>query len=266
MKIKLPFYKIEIDTKNKKYKSIKRRLKNLYAELPATKCLFCPNKCGVEADCCKVFSPPMLLVEFVSALEEIEKWDDQKKRDLLFQCLDSLIKTETTKPCVLLNNTLCSIYESRPLGCKLFAMYPDEEWEKRLNNISAEMGEEKENLPFYKQCKNIEVEGEEKVVPTERSDRIFQELYKLDVSLFPNKEQGELMVISNSATYMPFETHYLCYRLGSQLVQTLTDMKLASRELKKRKKYGNLEFIKGEKNLKEFISTLKNTMITNNLV
>lgn len=266
MKIKHPFYKIEIDTSKKKYKKIKNKLQSLYSELPASKCLFCPGKCGVEADCCKTFSPPMLLVEFCSTLEIINNWDKEKQKKLLFSCLDSFVKTDIAKPCVLLEQTLCSIYNARPLGCRLFALYPDEEWEKRLNSISNELNVEKEKVPFYKQCRNVEVEGEEKIVSTKVSDDIFNKIHQLDIDLFPDKRVGNKLVMDNSATYMPFETHFLCYKFGPQLVQGLSDMKLAVRALKKRKNTGSLEYIKAEKNLKEFVETLKNTMITNNIV
>jgi hypothetical protein len=43
-------------------------------------------------------------------------------------------------------------------------------------------------------------------------------------------------------------------------------MKLAVRKFKNKKQSGNLEYIKVEKNLKEFVGSLKNTMITNGLV
>jgi len=266
MNIRHEFYKLDIETKNSKYKKINRKLKGLYGQLPASKCLFCPGKCSVEADCCKVFSPPMLLVEFLNAIETINEWDKEKQRTLLFSCLDSFIIIESVKPCILLEKNLCSIYGARPLSCRLFSMYPDEEWEKRLNIISKDSNVNKEDLPFFKQCRNVEIDGNEKTVPTKKSDAIFKKLYKLDIELFQNKEIGTKIVLNDSSTYMPFEAHYICYKLGAHIIQVLTDMKLMIRKLKENKESGSLEYIKLEKNLKEFVGVLKNSLVLNNVL
>ena len=63
-----PEYKIEIDTDIFDLKIAIKDLNDIYKKIPDTKCLHCPGKDKVEADCCKCFSPPMLLIEFLNIL------------------------------------------------------------------------------------------------------------------------------------------------------------------------------------------------------
>jgi len=264
MKIKYEFFKVEVETKDKSFKRVNKKLNQLYDQLPVTKCLNCPGKCGVEADCCKTFSPPMLLIEFLNSINHINSnWDDEQKNNLLVKCLKSFMNIEKNKPCVLLEEVLCSIYNARPLGCRLFGMYPDKEWEKRLHSIASQIKTNTESLPFFKQCKNIEVEGDETEVDTEKSDSIFEEMHKLDIQLFKDRQFGKRMV-DQTATYMPFETHYLCYRMGANFIQQLTDMKLGLRALQKNKMHV-LEFRKKERDIKVFVDELEKVIVSDGL-
>jgi hypothetical protein len=45
------------------------------------------------------------------AIVGIENLSKEKKRELIFKCLDSFIKTDISKPCVLLDQNLFQIYE-----------------------------------------------------------------------------------------------------------------------------------------------------------
>lgn len=263
MKTTHPYYGIKIDTEDESFIKIIENLQNHYKRLPGTKCLNCPTKCGVEADCCKVFSPPMLLVEFLYAMTQIEKWPEEKQVKLLYSCIESYLNPSYTKPCVLLENVLCSIYGARPLSCRLFGLYEDKEYEDRLKKIFGE--HPPENTPFIKQCKNLDVEGEENFVPKTKSDAIFFFIHTLDIELFEDKEMGKEIVMS-SCTYMPFDAHYLCLIYGPDYLETLTDMKEELRKLQKLYEQdetnytARLNYKKKESQIQDFLDKVKKSI------
>lgn len=265
MKTTHPYYGIKINTESKKTQKIFEDLNKHYDRLPSTKCLNCPTKCGVEADCCKVFSPPMLLVEFLQAMTKIEKWPEEQQVDLLYSCLESFLNPDRVKPCILLENVLCSIYDARPLSCRLFGIYEDSEYKERLKKFFGD--QPPENTPFIKQCKNLEVDGKENFVSKTKSDAIFFFIHKLDISLFEDKRVGEEVVMS-SCTYMPFDAHYLCLMFGPDYLDDLTKIKLDLRKVKDNyeKDTTNKEnkslFIKKEEEVKDLLIQIKNSLGT----
>ena len=67
-------------------------LNKLYKKIPNAVCIKCPGKKCVEADCCKSFSPPMMLVEFLNILDKIEKeLSKEKKSELILKCIKSVL-------------------------------------------------------------------------------------------------------------------------------------------------------------------------------
>lgn len=269
MKINHPNYNVEIDTEKESIKDVLDKLEETYQKLPETKCLNCPMKETVEADCCKVFSPPMLLSEFTNAMTIITEWTKEDQDKLAYACFESFLNPDIAKPCVLLKGTLCSIYNSRPLSCRLFGIYSDFEYNERLEKISKELNVPKEDIPFSCQCRNLEVKtkgkGNLNFVSKQDSDKIFESLYKLDAKMFDSKEYGEY-IVNFSLTYMPFDAHYLCVRIGPDNLDILTDMKLMLRDAKKKYEANKedstlfLEFSKKEKEVQEFLKTVKNSL------
>lgn len=266
IKITHPFYGIEINSNGKKYKKIKKQLKEIYEELPATKCLNCPTKCGVEADCCKVFSPPMFLIEFLGAMEIISEKTKEEQDELVIQCFDSYLDPSHKKKCVLLEETFCSIYEKRPFACRMFGLYSDFEYNQRLHKYQKELDIEIDQIPFSKQCRNLEVDSDLNYVPQLKSDSYFRKIHDLDVDLFNNKKEGKYYVYQNNSTYMPFDAHFLCLRIGPDYLDLLTDMKIELRKAKKdyEKDKSNLQNIlhlrKKEEEVKDFIENIKKSI------
>ena len=110
---------LEVNTNSIKIKKKLKKLQKLYSKIPPTICNFCPKKKTVEADCCKHFSPPMYFVEFLDILKTIEKWEPEDRSSLLSSCWRTFLNIDIVRPCVLLDQTLCSIYEARPFSCFL---------------------------------------------------------------------------------------------------------------------------------------------------
>jgi len=237
MKIIHPFFGIQIDTRSKLTKGLISNLNDLYSIIPKTKCINCPGKKTMEAECCKAFSPPILLIEFISSLRNIEKWDNNKRKKLFINSLKSYLNVENAKRCPLLENNKCLIYEQRPLSCRLFAMYTDDEWNNRLKNISIKLEIEETEVPFYKQCRNIKILDPKKTknnsVPKEISDNIFKEMHLLDIKLFQDQQYGKKIVM-DSLTYTPFDAHFVSLTLGRERFEQIGIIKERSAAVKRK--------------------------------
>ncbi len=265
MKFFHPYYEIEVDTDDLKLISLIGKLKEEYKKIPNTKCLNCPGKCGVEADCCKVFSPPMLFIEFISILRNISKLPKEELKKIHYQCFESYLNSDLAKPCMLLKENLCSVYNERPLSCRLFGLYPQKEYNERLDRIQKELDIDISEIPFNKQCENIKSSGQ-KAVQTETSKRIHGNMHDIDVQLFDNPQVGSYFVY-NTQTYLPFDAHWLLLHLGAEKLQDLTVMKLNLMSLRDKLKAGEIDkdqVLEAESHVKEFLSTIKKSIDTMN--
>ena len=240
------------ETSKKKYEE----LRNLYKQIPPTKCLVCPGKEGVEADCCKTFSPPLLLVEFLAIMDQLKDQTEEEKKDLLFRCYQSYLDPGFTKKCVLLNGLLCSVYPARPYNCRMFGVTPHEEWEKRSKDRGEETGLSPEEVPFSKQCDGMKIKKKSpiKKISKETSDKIFKTIHDLDISLYKDRFFGK-GVVMESMTYMPFDAHYLSVFIGPEHLETLADIKMGLRNSKKEGNEG--DYLNKLKNVQEFLKQVK---------
>lgn len=252
-------YGIEVDFDSLEFKVNINKLKSdVYRKIPKTKCIQCPGKEGVEADCCKTFSPPMLLIEFVHIMRLLEKRTKEERGYLYFECFKSFLEPGHIEPCPLLDNEgMCSVYEARPFSCRMFGQYDEDEWDERLENVSIELGMEKEKVPFYKQCEGVELKKKQKIkkITKESSDHIFRKIYDLDIELFPKEVRQQARdVVMGSYTYLPFDAHYLLMTIGQEKLEDLTSMKIKSRQLKRE---DPLLYMKHKKEIEDFLKVIK---------
>jgi Fe-S-cluster containining protein len=201
-------------------------LNRLYKKIPNVVCVKCPKKKKIEADCCKSFSPPMLLVEFLHILDQIETtMNKEKKIELILKCIKTVLNTDISKECVLLNkNNQCSCYDRRPMNCRMFGVYTKEEWSDRLEKLKETFDCDIKDIPFYRQCKNVKIKGKKKKISRLESDMIFHDIYDIDMNFFENKKQGREIVF-DSKTYLPFHIHYLLINMGPDLLDNLVIMR-----------------------------------------
>jgi Fe-S-cluster containining protein len=257
MHVNYPAFGISVDLDDlEKSKSI-FKLKDIYKDIPDTKCNHCPLKKGVEADCCKTFSPPMNLVEFLNILKH-NTYSKEQKIDLICECIKSYLNPNYIKPCLLLKNNQCSVYEQRPFSCRMFGLYTQDEWNSRLESISVQLDVEKQEVPFFCQCKGIEVTGKKSKISKKESDESFKKIHELDLDFFNDLFQGRQMVYS-SITYMPFDAHFLSIFIPVDEIENLATTKLMHRE--KIKKFKNKEISKKEldifeNNIKDYTENL----------
>jgi len=266
-----PEYKIEIDTDSFDLKKAFKDLNDIYKKIPNTKCLHCPGKKGVEADCCKSFSPPMLLVEFLNILSKLEKEDKEFQEKFVVECMQSFLNPEYQNECLLLKDVFCRYYDQRPFSCRMFGQYSDVEWKGRIEAIQEQSFVDPRKLPFYKQCKNIQVLAKKgkKSVKKGDSDYFFKSIYSIDLRLFDyfgekgKPSLGPLFVLS-SKTYLPIYTHLLLIRIGPELLEQLAIVKLNGRQDYDLYLEGELseeKYIEKKKGIEDFFQIIKKSIM-----
>lgn len=93
-----------------------RSLDGIYSELPETTCDNC-------ARCCYE-SPGLFFVEHLRLLDTLSKLAPDRREELLGRALRELLFSwiEPESACIFLENSRCTIYERRPLACRLFGL------------------------------------------------------------------------------------------------------------------------------------------------
>ena len=242
------------------YEAKIKELDAIYNKMPKTKCIKCPGKNKVEADCCEAFSPPMVLVEFFNVLNTIGDMSEEEEKDLRYRCFEAMLNDNLAKPCTLLYGTKCGAYSARPFSCRMFGLYAQIEWDERLKRLSAELGIPENQVPFHKQCNQVKVKKKSKKITREKSDNLFGRACMLDVDLFYNKETGKELVFE-SRTYLPFHIHYLLMKIGPDKLDDIASMRLKLDETKQGK-LDPEEYEKEKKKVEEFLEELKKTIFT----
>lgn len=267
MKFKHPLFEIVVDTDDLMIADLLGKLDIIYQCVPKTKCIHCPNKETVEADCCKVFSPPIYFIEFVSILKKIDRTNQEegdflsKISPVIKRSIDSFLywdEKELIKPCALLDKDLCSFYNERPYSCRAFGLSSELEWQKKLDGIMKQTGLAKEEIPFYEQCNFVKKRSKETLtLSAEKSNELFDSIYNIDVMLF-KQDIGKKGI--SYITYMPFDHHLLCLFLGPDNLEILTDMKILQSNTYRKYKDGEKtkeEFDKIREEVKSFAEILK---------
>jgi Fe-S-cluster containining protein len=95
-----------------------RSLQRVYAEFPQTTCENC-------ARCC-FESPGIFFTEHLHLLDLISTLSPPRRRELLRRALREFFFSwiEPERACIFLENGRCTIYERRPLACRLFGLVP----------------------------------------------------------------------------------------------------------------------------------------------
>jgi Fe-S-cluster containining protein len=95
-----------------------RSLAEIYAELPETEC----ERCG---RCCYE-SPGVFFIEQLALLDVIMEMPRTRREHLLDRALRELFFSwiEEDGACIFLQGSRCTIYERRPLACRLFGIAP----------------------------------------------------------------------------------------------------------------------------------------------
>ncbi len=101
-----------------------RSLERIYADLPDTVCENC-------ARCC-FESPGIFYVEYLHALDLIGRYAERRREDTARRAFGELLFSwvEPERTCIFLQSQRCTIYDRRPLACRLFGLVPAPERER----------------------------------------------------------------------------------------------------------------------------------------
>lgn len=173
-------------TKHNKPTPLKEKLARVYSmsDLRTT--------CAGNCTCCEVAMPTMNYCEFVQLLNDI--WDKETifgKADIVKTSIKYFFKyhyeiwgmDKFIKPCMLLKDGRCSYYNNRPLNCRMYGLWPEEVYTKRVDSFEADNDLKREDIPLNTQCPNVKRLDVEEDLTMEEIQPMYDNLNDLDFKL-----------------------------------------------------------------------------------
>jgi len=113
--------------------------------------------CLRQCSCCRVACPQMKYCEASNIIDHIwANWSKEDKKEVLITAVKYFFSDSLIKPCPLLDDKSCRVYDKRPLNCRLYGLWPNREWEARVKLFSESTGLPREQLPLNTQCQFVE--------------------------------------------------------------------------------------------------------------
>ena len=186
-----------------KEEKIARRLDFIYGRVPMNDCQRC-------ADCCFT-SPQVHQLEFLNIYDSLRSLPELEQRRLGRKLVEyEILSLATLKnKCPFLRQDDCLIYERRPLQCRLFGLYPLEEY----TDMVAKCRRQNEDLAGYyarakglslsedvmtydiDQCaNNIDRSGKAVVVAAAERDRLNAQISELGRQVLPDHQHSSGLV------------------------------------------------------------------------
>jgi len=223
------------DAKKNRRKNLKEKLKNIYdsVDLATTGCEITICRCA----CCRVAMPQMNYSEFVQLATDL--WNDssnEKKTDIICKSIEYFFRNEyekwgmdsLIKPCQFVDKVgRCTIYGNRPLSCRSYGLWPQEEYEKRVDKFEEaykKYGLTRNDLPLAKQCKMIRRADGSTELTMEELDGLFTKLDDLD------KKVGDFsnLQIKSKENYRTFHDWLLLKVFGEDWLTMLTTFMMSA--------------------------------------
>lgn len=177
--------------KKKKVLNLKSVLQSIYHDYVNMETT-CAHKC----ECCNVAMPQMNYSEFAQVVTVVwNKLSKDEKINIICKSIEYFFRNEYSKwgmdslikPCMLLDSEgRCKIYEDRPLNCRLYGLWPKEEYEKRVQRFTeayAKYNLKREDLPLNTQCSFVKRVDESKPLTTDLINDLFKKLDSLDADV-----------------------------------------------------------------------------------
>ena len=192
--------------------------------------------CSGRCECCKVAMPQINYSEYSQIINEI--WDTtsrSEKIELICTSIEYFFRNQfekfgmdsLVKPCMLLTKEgKCSRYESRPLNCRIYGLWPKDDYEARVDKFedAYEGLLTREQLPLNKQCPYVKRVDESVPITSEVLDSLFSQLDDLDkrVGNFSDTQ------IENKENYRTLHDWLLLKTFGEEWLVKLTDFAIAA--------------------------------------
>jgi Fe-S-cluster containining protein len=218
--------------RKKKRTNLRSVLQNVYHDSVSLE-----TNCSHSCECCKVAMPQINYSEFVQIATAI--WKDLSHDEILNTICTSLkyfFRYEYTKwgmaslvkPCMFLNSEdRCTIYEDRPLSCRLYGLWPEKDYEERVDKFVKAYevhGLSREDLPLNTQCKFVKRVNAEKELTTEVIDGLFKQLDDLDQTIGDFSDAQ----VRQKENYRTFHDWLLLKVFGEEWLAQLTAFILAA--------------------------------------
>lgn len=226
---------IPFNKKNVKRITLKEKLNSIYE-----KNISLETTCSGRCECCNVAMPQMNYCEFVQLMTEIwSKESKQEKLHLICKSIEYFFKNEfekwgmdsLIKPCMLLGaDGKCRYYENRPLNCRLYGLWPEESYEKRVSNFAKayEGLLKREEIPLNKQCPMVKRKDNSVELTDEIIESLFSQLDELDFRM----KKFTKTQIENKDNYRTFHDWLLWTFFGEDWLMTMSAfVKQADREV-----------------------------------
>jgi len=226
------------EAKMNRRKDLKKRLDEVYdsVDLATTGCEITICRCA----CCRVAMPQMNYSEFVQLATDLwQNSEKERKVDIICKSIEYFFRNEyekwgmdsLIKPCQFVDKVgRCTVYNNRPLSCRTYGLWPQEEYEKRVDKFEEaykEHGLTREDLPLAKQCKMIRRKDGSTELTMDELNSLFTALDNLDkrIGNFSNLQ------IKGKENYRTFHDWLLLKIFGDDWLTMLTTfMMSATRE------------------------------------
>lgn len=217
-------------SKISKVTTLKDRLNKVYsgkADLRTT--------CNGVCECCKTAMPQMNYCEFTQLINEIwETTSRDEKINMICTSIEYFMHNQfekfgmqsLIKPCMLIRDNKCGYYDSRPLNCRIYGLWPSDSYEERVDRFEEayEGILTREQLPLNKQCPYVKRVDDSIPITSELLDGLFAELDIID------SKMGEFteLQIKNKDNYRTLHDWLLWKVFGEDWLTKLTDFVLAA--------------------------------------
>jgi Fe-S-cluster containining protein len=196
--------------------------------------------CSHRCECCNVAMPQVNYSEFVQIVTVVwNKLSKEEKIELVCKSVEYFFRNEykkwgkdsLVKPCMFLDSKgLCKIYEDRPLNCRMYGLWPKDDYERRVDRFEAaykQYGLERKDLPLNTQCPNVKRVDETVPLTIDIINELFKKLDDLD------KDIGgfSTLQVDQKENYRTFHDWLLLKIYGEKWLILLTTFMLgATRE------------------------------------
>lgn len=197
--------------------------RSVYKGSPSTTC------CSL-AECCKAGMPNLYYSEFLSIRRgAVDKMTKEERTNLTVECIRRYLTHQTKKkPCAFLGgNNLCTIYDVRPLKCRLYGLIPNDLYKENAQAVADELNKPLNEVPLYTQCPLVKVDPEFKElypdgkVPRSAIEKMENRMKSLDRKLGMTKELQD-----DGFGFLTYHDWHLLYEFGEGWMENLTKLRL----------------------------------------
>jgi len=149
--------------------------------------------CKGQITCCKTAMPQLNRSEYEVLVNKI--WSSSSKSqkiEMVCKSVEYFFKTKFEqfeleifkKPCMLLSDDgKCKYYESRPLSCRMYGLWPDTTYNARVDKFEkaySGFGVKREELPLNVQCPNVKRADDSIPLTEDLINKLYKKLDDLD--------------------------------------------------------------------------------------